>query len=466
MVTITGQETLKAGDIGNFLTGFEVLNPDGSLYVNRTVLTTSNGIATITFGPTSLLDEAVGVYNVTIRAERGPSDTDPKVWYGRTTTKMYIQVGYGIYIAYIESITSDVAQGDLFQCNLTLKNDRKNAAYINITANGDIFIENSSLINFLVEVGYTEVIVHVKVDERTIPNQYYSLLVNLLFQEKYISNESISILVKNSITATELGIPTQIAEGDLRYAIFHIKNEKILVDANFSLEVICPTALNYIRLNETLVQNSEDYFYIPLTLKDLVSYNSFSGTIRASWVNYSIDFDFTIQVRPDLSIGTILMPISIYQNQNSLLTVQVDNYKSTPIQVLAVVTGTGGFEPSFMITNIDSFSSGVVLIPCLFKPLPWETGLNYLQLSIFLVTDSGLELKYSKVFMTTIIMSIPNILLLYVVPGTSITIITILILNRVRKIKEVEKKKLVSETPVKKKDEEKSENRKRSPSVF
>jgi len=28
MVTITGQETLKAGDIGNFLTGFEVLNPD------------------------------------------------------------------------------------------------------------------------------------------------------------------------------------------------------------------------------------------------------------------------------------------------------------------------------------------------------------------------------------------------------------------------------------------------------
>lgn len=28
MVTITGQEVLKAGDIGNFLTGFEVLNPD------------------------------------------------------------------------------------------------------------------------------------------------------------------------------------------------------------------------------------------------------------------------------------------------------------------------------------------------------------------------------------------------------------------------------------------------------
>jgi len=28
MVTITGQDTLKAGDIGNFLTGFEVLNPD------------------------------------------------------------------------------------------------------------------------------------------------------------------------------------------------------------------------------------------------------------------------------------------------------------------------------------------------------------------------------------------------------------------------------------------------------
>ena len=28
MVTITGQEILKAGDIGNFLTGFEVLNPD------------------------------------------------------------------------------------------------------------------------------------------------------------------------------------------------------------------------------------------------------------------------------------------------------------------------------------------------------------------------------------------------------------------------------------------------------
>ncbi len=28
MVTITGQEVLKAGDIGNYLTGFEVLNPD------------------------------------------------------------------------------------------------------------------------------------------------------------------------------------------------------------------------------------------------------------------------------------------------------------------------------------------------------------------------------------------------------------------------------------------------------
>ena len=28
MVTVTGQEVLKAGDIGNFLTGFEVLNPD------------------------------------------------------------------------------------------------------------------------------------------------------------------------------------------------------------------------------------------------------------------------------------------------------------------------------------------------------------------------------------------------------------------------------------------------------
>ncbi|MHA1378729.1 MAG: hypothetical protein ACTSRG_10140 [Candidatus Helarchaeota archaeon] len=443
---------------------FEILNPDGSLYVNRTVLTRSNGIATISFGPTDLTDDAVGIYNVTITAQRGPSNTDPKTWYGKAVTKMYIQVGYGIYIAQIESLTPDVAQGDLLQCNLTLKNDRKYAAYINITAHGNVFIENSSLVNYLVDVGYTKQIIYVKVDERTIPNMQYTLTVNLIFEEKYVSNETLSILVKNSLSPTQLGIPIQIAEGDLRYAIFKIKNEKQLVDLNYTIEVFCPQALNYVRMNETLTQNAESYVYIPLTVKNIVPYDQFSGIIKISWVNYSQDFSFYISVTPDLAIGSVVTPISLYQDQTSLLTVEINNFKSTPVQILVAVVGTDGFQPGFLISHIDAFSSRILAIPCIFNTLPWDIGLKYLQIQVYIITANGLELAYSRVFMTTVIMSIPNILLLYAVPAISISVITILLLNRVRKIKEVEKKKIMPETAEKKKDDKLKNKRKKAPS--
>ncbi|MFX0135887.1 MAG: hypothetical protein ACFFDN_19755, partial [Candidatus Hodarchaeota archaeon] len=450
--------------IPNARENLEVLTPDGSLFVNRTVLTTKDGVATISFGPTRDVDEAIGIYNITITAERGPSNTDPKIWYARAITKIYINIGLGIFIAYFYNLTNDVAQGDLLQCNLTLRNDGDESRNVTLIARGDVFIENK-IENFTASVGYTECIILIKVDERTIPDTEYELIGNLIFRKKYISNESFSIEVINSTKPERMAIPTQIADGDLRYAIIRVKNQKLLVDLNFTLEVFLPEALNYVKMNETLSPNIESYFYIPLTVKDLVPYSQYSGKITVSWVNYSRDFSFQISVTPDLEVGTVITPIELYQNQATLLTVEVENYRSTPIHIVVGVFGTEGFQPILIDSYIDTFGSKTITVPCLFNPLPWDIGLKYLQIQVYLISDSRMELKYSKMFMTTVIMSIPNILLLYVLPFISITLIVILILNRVRKIKEVEKKKLVTEQPVKKKEEDK-DKRKKAPSVF
>ncbi|MHA1403626.1 MAG: hypothetical protein ACTSSI_07675, partial [Candidatus Helarchaeota archaeon] len=406
--------------ISNAHVNFEVWLPnDQGLYLNRSVMTNADGIATITFGPTPKTGQYIGQYIVRITAFRCRSDTKANEFFATTQQNISLWVDYGINIYKFASLTADqVAQGDLLQLNLTLRNNRKGTSNIDIKIYGDVFITNQTL-NYSLDVGTHSILYYIKVDERTTPSTY-PIYVDLVFDgvtvnEAFPDESSIDITVFQAIQTTQIGAPPKIAEDDTRYAIIEVQNLRLLVDLNFTVSLYSP-ALEYQQDNYILSLNSKDYYFVALNVLENVAFGTYTGTIEISWVNYTISYEFSFTIQSNLVIDKICVPETPFQNQNSMITIQITNQKTEAVYVDVYITvymaGAVFGAPIHERHYIEALETKTINIEIFISS--FNSHLISQELNIEVKMDG--ESYFNQWYTFQPIISIENFILWYVVP--------------------------------------------------
>lgn len=438
--------TAPTSVISSATVNFEVWLPnDQGLYLNRSVRTGASGVATITFGPTPELGQYIGTYIVRITAFLGINPDDPNEFYGTTVLNMSLWVDYGINIYTFASLTDDlVAQGDLLQLNLTLRNSRKLASIIDIRIYGDVFFTNQTT-NYSLAVGTHSILYWIKVDERTYPG-VYQVQVDLVFDgvlvnEEFEDESTIDVTVIAALEATQIGLPPNIAEDDTRYAVFEIKNRRLLIDLNFSAKLYS-SVLEFQWMNETVGAALEDYYFVAVEVLENTPYGSYSGTIEFSWVNYTISFPFTIEIRSNLVIDEIYVPETPFQNQASEISMQLTNQKTEGIYVdiyIDMYLSESIKNPTIHYRYyLEPLETKIINIKILFTFL--NSHLSSQKLRVQVKLDG--EAYYDSWHTFQPLISVENFILLYILPLIIITIICFLLLEKFHKIEEKEKKKV------------------------
>ncbi|MHA1798603.1 MAG: hypothetical protein ACTSVY_09165 [Candidatus Helarchaeota archaeon] len=422
---------------------FEVLFPDGTIYVNRSVMTDESGIATISFGPPGIDDRFLGVYNVTITASRGEHEGVFTQFYETAETTMQLRIDYGIDVYQFVSLTNNqVAQGDLLQLNLTLTNTRKDAANITISIYGDAY-NTTVLEDYTLEVGLSSVLINVRVYDTAAISSHY-IWVNLTwgntlvnYQDTSRARSYIPISIISSITSESLAIPDELSEDDTRYAIFRVKNNKLLMNNTFTIQLFS-SYLEYSELIGNLTQNEYNYFYVAMTPKPNAIYSQVSGTFEIRWVNFSQTYSFNVQIKPVLEVQSITTPYTPQQNQLGYINMQIKNYRTVPIEYYIVYNLDGNvYSIKYTIDAYDTQN-----IKYQFN-VPIEVGRHNVGISVYKYSISQENLVYNKMFQYTVDFSLEFILLVFVIPFIAIIIGVFLLLNRFHKMEEEFEKKKV-----------------------
>ncbi|NHI91925.1 MAG: hypothetical protein EAX96_05440 [Candidatus Lokiarchaeota archaeon] len=422
---------------------FEVLFPDGKVYINRSVYTDENGIATISFGPPGIDDTYLGLYNVTITATKGQTKNAYTTFYKSSNSTMQLRIDYGMEVYDFISLTDDqVAQGDLLQLNLTLTNTRKAAANITITLYGDAY--NTTILNdYNLEIGLTTIQINVRVfDIASITT--HNVWVNLTWGETLVNYQTTSRLrsyipinIISSINSTSLAIPEEISEDDIRYAIFKVKNNKLLMNTTFTIELFSSN-LQYSKIIGNLTQEEYNYFYIPIKINVGGIYSQVSGEFQLKWVNFSETFSFNIQLKPALVVNTLNIPSTPQQFQLCYVNLKLTNYRTVPIDYYVVYTIDG--VPQAVKYTINAYETMQIKYPFYASA---EIGRHDIYVQVYKYEISQENLVFNQVNQYYVTFSIEFILLAFVVPFIAIIISVFLLLRKFHKMEdEFEKKKV------------------------
>ena len=440
----TGTYGYPTSVIENALVNFEVLFPDGTLYVNRSVYTDESGVATISFGPPGDDDKYLGLYNVTITATKGQVANTFTTFYETANSTMQLRIDYGMDVYNFNSLTEDeVAQGDLLQLNLTLSNTRKEAANITISFYGNAF--NTTILNdYTLEIGLTSIQVNVRVfDIASI--SIHNIWVNLTWGETLVNYETTSRLrsyipinIISSITHESLAIPDELSDDDIRYAIFKVKNNKLLLNNTFTIELFSQH-LEYSKVVGNLTVSEYNYFYVAMKAKNLGIYSQISGEFQIKWVNFSYTYQFNIQLKPVLEINSVEIPSTPHQLQPCYINMKLTNYRTIPVDYYVVYNIDGiAYTVKYTINAYESqeikypFTSGI------------EVGRHDIYVQVYKYNTSTQDnLIFNQVYQYHVYFSIEFMIFAFLIPFIAIFILVFLVLTKFHKMEdEYEKKKV------------------------
>ncbi|MHA1893075.1 MAG: hypothetical protein ACTSX4_01110, partial [Candidatus Helarchaeota archaeon] len=260
-------------------------------------------------------------------------------------------------------------------------------------------------------------------------------LVN--YQDTSRARSYIPISIISSITSESLAIPDELSEDDTRYAIFRVKNNKLLMNNTFTIQLFS-SYLEYSELIGNLTQNEYNYFYVAMTPKPNAIYSQVSGTFEIRWVNFSQTYSFNVQIKPVLEVQSITTPYTPQQNQLGYINMQIKNYRTVPIEYYIVYNLDGNvYSIKYTIDAYDTQN-----IKYQFN-VPIEVGRHNVGISVYKYSISQENLVYNKMFQYTVDFSLEFILLVFVIPFIAIIIGVFLLLNRFHKMEEEFEKKKV-----------------------
>ncbi len=422
---------------------FTVQYPNGTIWFSELVTTNTTGWGQLIFGPVPNIALLFGVYKVTVYATHVNRSVTPKTWYAPTTDFININIDYGVSIPFFNTLEAIVAQGDILQCNVTIKHRMLANLSVDILIYSDGVIIPSNITKNLT-TGLNNFIIDVNLDERT-PIGLKFIYINVSFEDRVIRDSYFWFTLVSAAVIRNYYAPTWIAEDDVRYAAIEFEHRKMFETSNISIKIDCP-ALEENPTIQILQPLAWQEYYFPLIVKTDIPYGTYSGEIIVERVNYTLEYDdnpltFQIEVRPPTDVSDIQVPSDLVQQQQSMISVTIQNNKITPSTIKIIGSGEG-FTDFEEIYTITPGQTEIINIQLSYFVSPWDSGLRELTLEIYYLNESSqYTLISSNTHQINIASSINNILLGYFLPTTLIAVVVVWILWR-RDKKRRERKKL------------------------
>ena len=292
--------------------------------------------------------------------------------------------------------------------------------------------------------GFNYFLLDIEIDERT-PIGDKNLFINVTFENRVIRSSSESFTLLSAVVIRNYYVPTWIAQEDIRYAAIELENRKFGDTSNVSVKIDCP-ALEVNPTIEVLQPLAWQEYYFPLILKNGIPYGTYSGEIIVERVNYTLEYDeapltFQIEVKPPTTIKSIHVPSTMVQQQQSLISIEIQNNKVTPITIKIVGSGSG-FKEIDEVFIINPGQTETLNIPLSYFVNAWDYGPRDYTVEIYYLNQtSQYKLISSTIHQIDVNISLHNILLGFILPATLIAIIVVWFLWR-RDKKKRERKKL------------------------
>ncbi len=429
--------------IGGAPLNYTVYFPNSTKWFSQILKTNSTGWGRLVFGPVPNIAAFFGQYNITVSASHTDISIIPKTWYASTRAFIKINLDFGISVPYFYPIETLAAQGDIIQCNVTIKHRMLANLSVNIIIYSEgVLIPTINTQNLTTGLNYF--IVDATVDERA-PIGSRIIYVNVSYEDKIIRDTYFFITILSAAVIRDYYVPLTITPEDTRYVAIEFEHRKKAETSNISVQINCP-ALKFNRTIQVLPIFSQDVYYFPISVKDNIPYGVYSGEIIVTRVNYTLTFNlnpltFQIEVKPSLELGYVSAPTEILQNQQGVTAIQLTNNKQSSITVKIVGYGEG-FNSYEAIYNIDPTQTRTINTPIIYYKSPWDTGLREYTIEIYYLNESSqFSLISSNIVQIEVKYSINNILLGYVLPSIIVAIVVIF-LFWYRDKKQREKKKL------------------------
>ncbi|MHA1252038.1 MAG: hypothetical protein ACTSRP_18770, partial [Candidatus Helarchaeota archaeon] len=420
---------------------------NGSKWESKGVYTDEDGWFTVEFGPVANQSILEGIYNITLFASHVNASLDPPIWYSSTTYLVRVSVGYGLFISNLSTVNYTIAQGDTFNVNITIKNERISNAGANITFYGEksfILEVNRSVI---VQPGYSNFTEELKIDERTVPGDY-KLYAEILYQGRWIHTFYITITVITAVKIRSILIPDRIAKYDQRNLMISLTNLKRHVKANVSI-ILQSTALEPIHLFKILLPNESRDFYITIVPINSVPYGEYTGTLIVKRQNYSLlyqgneKYEFSIEITPIINISRYVVSNSILQGQNGYISLFLENFRASESKISVVYYWEGSNDIHVVNYTLSGYYEDEYLyLPFSYNALPWDYGQRVLNVQIYYIDENGnsIQIFYSQEIIEVEISTL-GVFIDYLLPFIIICLVPFILFYLIFRRKE-EKKKL------------------------
>lgn len=410
--------------ISNAALNFTVYFPNGTFWFSQSIATNSSGWARLVFGPIPDLADFFGQYNITIFASHVNTSLIPITWYASVSDLIIINIDVGISIPYFYPLESFAAQGDILQCNVTVRHRKIAPLMVNIEIYSEGVLIPTTVTKNLT-TGFNIFLIDVQIDERT-PIGFKYIYVNITLQGEYVRSTYFFLTVLSAAVIRNYYVPTWIAADDLRYATIELEHRKQFEASNISVKINCP-ALETNPTIQLLQPLAWQEYYFPLILKNNIPYGIYSGEIIVERVNYTLKYNdanltFQIEVKPPTQVVDIRLPSNLAQNQRSILVIELHNYRTSTTTIRIVGHGTG-FNSIDEFITLDPGQTETFNLPLIYYTSPWDVGQRDYNIEIYYLNQSSqFALISSNNYQILVNYSLTNVLIGFILPATILAI--------------------------------------------
>ena len=419
---------------------------NGSKWESKIVYTDSDGWLEVFFGPIANQSILEGIYNVTLFATHVNTTIRPNTWYSSTSHLVRISVGYGLFIANYTTSNFTIAQGDIFEVNITIKNERVSNAGTNISFYGEkeIIVEFNRSVN--VDPGYTSFLQDLKIDERT-PTGEYDVYADITYQSRWVHTYYFAITIRDAVEINSIIIPDKIAQDDQREFLIEVTNFKKQVNSNLLIKMQSP-ALNDFSISKSLNPNETREFYISFEPTETIPYGSYTGLLEIQRQNYSLSYQgseqhqFSIEITTFINLVSCKTPSSLLQGQNGFISLCIENYrtKESKIQIVYYWENSGEIN-KYNYTLTEYYEEEYIYIPISYINGLGDFGSHNLIIEIYYINENDTKINvYNTIESIDIQLSTLGFFLYYFLPFLIVLMGVIITLYLILRRKEEKKK--------------------------
>ncbi|MBD3229014.1 MAG: hypothetical protein GF329_12565 [Candidatus Lokiarchaeota archaeon] len=366
---------------------------NGSKWESKIVYTNHDGWFEVYFGPTGNQSILEGIYNISIIASHVNTSVSPRTWFSTSEYLMRISVGYGLFISNFTTKNYTIAQGDLFNVNITIKNERIDAADTNISFYG----ENNSLIQLnksvTVDSGFTSFKEDLRIDNRVKTGEYI-IFAEITYQGRWIHTQDFTITIQEAVEIRSVIIPNKISQDDEREFRIEVENNKRRLTSQILIKLSSEALIDK-SISKVLQPNETKEFSIAFRPYANIPFGTHSGVIEITRQNYTVEYlgskqyEFNIEIATTLDVIRCEAPSTLLQGQPGYITLFLENHRAIESQINIVYYWEGTNQVnSNNYTLTEYYEEEYIYLPISYTGGPLNFGSKKLIVDINYINEN------------------------------------------------------------------------------